>query len=78
MIRERFLRRPVWEAKLRRWGCEPAPANVHSILRTAEVWTGPRGTFTVPLEAHDCCDFWAIQRFAMWYGEPPPDPSEAD
>lgn len=77
MIRERFLRRPVWEAKLRRWGCKPAE-NVVSILKTAEVWAGPRGVFIVPLEGHDTCDFWRIKRLAEWYGEPPPDISEAD
>lgn len=69
MIRDKFLRRHEWEAKLRRWGCKPLDGLTR--LNTAEWWKGPRGVFTVPVEGHDTCDFWAINRLAEWYGERP-------
>lgn len=69
MIRDKFLPRPEWEAKLKRWGCTPLAGL--GKLNTAEWWKGPRGVFTVPIEADGSCDFWAIQRIAEWYGERP-------
>lgn len=71
MIRDRFLERTEWEAKLRRWRCEPLAGKTR--LNTAEWWKGPHGyPFTVPIEDEDGrCDFWAIQKLCEQYGEKP-------
>ena len=70
MIRSRFLDRDEWEAKLKRWGCEPAPKFVS--LSTAEIWLGKDGMpFTVPCEDDETCDFWAIQEICTLYGDDP-------
>jgi hypothetical protein len=68
----RFLTRAEWEAKLRRWGCEPLSGV--GPLNTAEWWKRPEGgiPFTVPAEEDGSCDFWAIQRLASDFGRPPP------
>ena len=61
MIRDRFLERPEWEAKLRRWGC--APLEGKGPVNTAEWWRGPEGfPFVVPIEDETGkSDIWAIQ-----------------
>ena len=72
MIAERLLPRHLWEAKLRRWGCEPLAGK--GPLNTAEWWTGPKGPFTVPIEgADDRCEFWALQKICRLHGRPPSD-----
>lgn len=70
MIRSRFLDRDEWEAKLRRWGCEPAPQ--FGFLDTAEFWLGPNGMpFTVPCEDDGSCDFWAVREICVLHGADP-------
>jgi hypothetical protein len=66
MIAVRFLHRPEWEAKLRRYGCKPLPGKTP--LNTAEWWQMPWGRqppFTVPIEADGRCDEAAIQRIIL-------------
>lgn len=71
MIANRLLDRDVWEAKLRRWGCEPLEGL--GKLNTAEWWRGPNGyPFTVPIEHDGKCEFWAIKRICDDFGRLPP------
>ena len=69
MIREPFLLRYQWEAKLRRWGCQPLAGLTK--LNTAEWWKGPRGLFTVAVEDDGTCEFWSIQKIAALHGTRP-------
>lgn len=69
MIANRLLSRPEWEAKLRRWHCEPLQGK--GPLNTAEWWKGHGGPFTVPVEGDDQCEFWALQRICRAFGLPP-------
>jgi hypothetical protein len=70
MIPGRFLSRQAWQAKLRRWHCEPLAGKGR--LNTAEWWIGPdRRPFTVPVENDGRCDFWAIQKICREFGLPP-------
>lgn len=72
MIANRLLTRKEWEAKLRRYGCEPLPGK--GPLNTAEWWHRPGNPpFTVPIEDDEGqCEFWAIQRLVDDFGRPPP------
>jgi hypothetical protein len=67
----KFLPRAAWEAKLRRWGCEPLPGK--GKLNTAEWWKSPVTgyPFTVPIEENGDCEFWAIHRLAKTFGRDP-------
>lgn len=71
----RFLSRLQWEAKLRRWGCEPLEGKTK--LNTAEFWRPASGgyPFTVPVEKDGSCDFWAIWKLCEQFGR---DPSDLD
>lgn len=69
MIRDRSLDRSTWEAKLRRWGCEPLEGK--GKLNTAEWWRSAKGLFTVPIDDDGRCDFWAIQKICQQFGFPP-------
>lgn len=73
MIANRLLSRDDWDAKLRRWDCQPLEGK--GPLNTAEWWLGKIGPFTVPIEGDDQCEFWALQRLCQIHGR---HPSEAD
>jgi hypothetical protein len=61
MVTVRFLHKPEWEAKLRKYKCEPLSGK--GLLNTAEWWKTPWGSlFIVPAEADGRCDEWAFQR----------------
>jgi hypothetical protein len=61
MISLRFLPRENWEPRLRYYRCKPIDGVTP--LNTAEWWVTEWGfTFTVPVEANDCCHQDALQR----------------
>lgn len=69
MIREPYLSRKEWEAKLRRWGCSPLEGK--GKLNTAEWWRSDKGLFTVPVDADGRCEFWALQKLCQQFGFKP-------
>jgi hypothetical protein len=62
----KFVARRLWEAKLRRWQCQPLEGK--GPLNTAEWWRGPNGLFTVPVETDGSCEFWALQKLCETFG----------
>jgi hypothetical protein len=56
--------REAWEKVLRDFGCSPLEGK--GKLNTAEWWKGPRGVFTVPVEADGASDYWSVRRFERW------------
>jgi hypothetical protein len=73
MISNRLLARSEWEAKLRRWGCEPL-FGAGAENTGAEWWQGANKgyPFVIPVEADGSCEFWAIKRICDSFGRPPP------
>lgn len=66
MLRNKFLQRHEWEAKLRRNGCKPLSGKPK--LATAEWWEAPGNQpFTVPVEEDGRSEFWAIDRLLKIY-----------
>ena len=64
MIAVRVLPREAWEARLRRYKCEPLPGK--GPLNSAEWWQMPWGTpFTVPVDGDGACHELALQRVIL-------------
>lgn len=74
MIATRLLARSEWEAKLKRWDCEPLTGG--GTNNTGAEWWRRRKSggypFTVPIESDGSCEFWAIKRLCEDFGRPPP------